>query len=270
MRADHRRAARSTPAMNTHGNGDHCFGNELLPTASPIYAPARGRATRCARRRRAPSHALFNELDLGPEFDAFAQRAHAAVRLRRASSCACRRRRSRARLDLQVGDRNVHAASSSARRTPRGDSIVHVPDAGVGVHRRHPVHRGHADHVGGPGLELARRPATGSSSSAPRVIVPGHGPVTDDVRRARRAALPDATCATRRARASTPAWTPRPPPTTSTSRTSATGATPSGSRPTSPTLYREFDPALPRRSPAGAVRADGAAGAHAISTRDDG
>ena len=25
-------------AMNTHSNPDHCFGNELLPTATEIYA----------------------------------------------------------------------------------------------------------------------------------------------------------------------------------------------------------------------------------------
>src|SRR3954452_23497153 len=40
-------------------------------------------------------------------------------------------------------------------------------------------------------------------------------------------------CATRRRRASTPAWTPRRPPTTSTSATSPAGATRSGSRSTS-------------------------------------
>src|SRR3954454_24821785 len=27
-------------AMNTHGNGDHCFGNELLPDGAEIYATA--------------------------------------------------------------------------------------------------------------------------------------------------------------------------------------------------------------------------------------
>src|SRR3954449_5330160 len=28
-------------AMNTHGNGDHCFGNELLPDSTEIYATAK-------------------------------------------------------------------------------------------------------------------------------------------------------------------------------------------------------------------------------------
>src|SRR5690242_9889010 len=27
-------------AMNTHGNGDHCFGNQLVPASAPIYATA--------------------------------------------------------------------------------------------------------------------------------------------------------------------------------------------------------------------------------------
>ena len=36
-----RRVAERSPieaAMNTHGNGDHCFGNQLLPGDAPIYA----------------------------------------------------------------------------------------------------------------------------------------------------------------------------------------------------------------------------------------
>src|SRR3954471_15162724 len=31
-------------AMNTHGNGDHCFGNELLPAGIPVYATTKADA----------------------------------------------------------------------------------------------------------------------------------------------------------------------------------------------------------------------------------
>ena len=60
-------------AFNTHGNGDHWFGNELLPTASRSW-PAPPRSRTCAPRRRGGARAV-NELDLGPEFEAFAERA---------------------------------------------------------------------------------------------------------------------------------------------------------------------------------------------------
>ena len=56
-------------AMNTHGNGDHCFGNELLPAGAEIYATA-GAA---AELQAAPPQ-LVNMLkqtdDLGPLLDA--------------------------------------------------------------------------------------------------------------------------------------------------------------------------------------------------------
>ena len=60
-------------AFNTHGNGDHWFGNALLPDGIPIVASAAAIEDMHA----APAAAvnlLFNGLDLGPEFEAFAQR----------------------------------------------------------------------------------------------------------------------------------------------------------------------------------------------------
>src|SRR5437588_11498237 len=60
-------------AFNTHGNGDHWFGNQLLPEGIPIVASAAA----IEDMRASPPiavHLLFNQLDLGPEFDAFAQR----------------------------------------------------------------------------------------------------------------------------------------------------------------------------------------------------
>src|SRR5437588_9539541 len=58
-------------AFNTHGNGDHWFGNQLLPDGIPIVATA---AALEEMQSVPPSAAqvLFHELDLGPEWDAFA------------------------------------------------------------------------------------------------------------------------------------------------------------------------------------------------------
>src|SRR6185295_5562155 len=60
-------------AMNTHGNGDHCFGNELLPDGAEIYATV-GAA---AELRAAPPqlvNALKHTDALGPELTAYIQR----------------------------------------------------------------------------------------------------------------------------------------------------------------------------------------------------
>src|SRR3954466_1417186 len=57
-------------AMNTHGNGDHCFGNQLLPAGAPIYA-----TRAAAEEMQAAPPELVNVLktaDLGPEWAAFA------------------------------------------------------------------------------------------------------------------------------------------------------------------------------------------------------
>ena len=68
-------------AFNTHGNGDHWFGNELLPDGIPIVASAAA----IEDMRAVPAAAvnlLFNELDLGPEFEGFRRAGDAAVRFR--------------------------------------------------------------------------------------------------------------------------------------------------------------------------------------------
>src|ERR1700749_433996 len=61
-------------AFNTHGNGDHWYGNELLPENIPIVASAGAVEVMRASPPKAV-HLLFNQIDLGPEFDAFAEKA---------------------------------------------------------------------------------------------------------------------------------------------------------------------------------------------------
>ena len=141
-------------AMNTHGNGDHWFGNQLLPDGIPIVASATRRWRRCAPTGPQLVHMLFNQLDLGPEFDAFAER-------------------NMRRFDFDVGrasapDGVVRGQPGAAGRRPRRPAARARPGAHRGrldrlrarrrhrLHRRPAVHRGHADHVGRPGLELDR------------------------------------------------------------------------------------------------------------------
>src|SRR3954453_5479143 len=60
-------------AMNTHGNGDHCFGNQLLPEQAEVYATKAA----AAEMRAAPPqlvNALKDGDGLGPELTAFIKR----------------------------------------------------------------------------------------------------------------------------------------------------------------------------------------------------
>jgi glyoxylase-like metal-dependent hydrolase (beta-lactamase superfamily II) len=162
-------------AMNTHGNGDHWFGNALLPDGIPIVASAAALAEMEAVGPQLV-HALFNQLDLGPEFDAFAQRtmrrfdfASVEPRLPTESFAGAHA--------LRVGDREVRLLELGPAHT-RGDAIAHVPDARV-------VFSGDILFIEGTPI-MWEGPAANWLAACDRileldahVIVPGHGPVTD-------------------------------------------------------------------------------------------
>jgi cyclase len=163
-------------AFNTHGNGDHWFGNSLLPDGIPIVASAAA----IEDMRAAPAtavNALFNDLDLGPEFDAFAERAmrkfdFASVieRLPTESFSGAH--------ELRVGDRGVDLIELGPAHT-LGDTIAHVPDAGV-------VFTGDLLFIEGTPIMWDGPVANWLAACerivdlGARVIVPGHGPVTDE------------------------------------------------------------------------------------------
>ena len=173
-------------AMNTHGNGDHCFGNELLPAGAEIYA-----TTGAAAELQAAPPQLVNMLkhtdDLGPELAAYIRRIFGpftfeGIELRLPSTTF------EGRLDLTVGDRAVHLIEVGPAHTD-GDAIVHVPDAGV-------VFTGDILFIGGTPIVWAgpfanwlracdRILALGAAHARPRPR-PGHG----RLRRARGPALP--------------------------------------------------------------------------------
>jgi cyclase len=162
-------------AMNTHANGDHCFGNQLLPEGAELYASAAAAAEMAAV---PPSlvHGLFNELDLGPAFDEFAQRT-----MRRFEFKDIKQRLPSqtfaGRLDLRVGDREVHLIEVGPAHTS-GDAIAHVPDAGT-------VFTGDILFIEGTPI-MWDGPVGNWLRACDRildlgadVLVPGHGPVTD-------------------------------------------------------------------------------------------
>jgi len=163
-------------AFNTHGNGDHWYGNELLPDNIPIVASAGAVEVMQASPPNAV-HMLFNEVDLGPEFEAFAARNmrrfdFASVNGRLPSTTFEREH------DLSVGDRNVNLIELGPAHT-NGDAIAYVPDADA-------VFTGDILFIEGTPLMWAG-PIANWIAACEKIIelkattiIPGHGPVTDD------------------------------------------------------------------------------------------
>ena len=159
-------------AMNTHSNPDHCFGNELLPTATEIYA---SRATAEEMQALSPQmlHALKSAPGMPDEVRDFVQHAfgpfdYEGITVRLPSQTF------EGRLDLQVGDRGVSLIELGPAHTG-GDTIVHVPGSGTVFTGDLLFIDGHADRVGEP-QQLAAWPASASSSSAPTCWCPATGP----------------------------------------------------------------------------------------------
>jgi glyoxylase-like metal-dependent hydrolase (beta-lactamase superfamily II) len=162
-------------AFNTHGNGDHWYGNDLLPDNIPIVASAGAVEVMRASPPNAV-HMLFNEVDLGPEFEAFAQ-----SNMRRFDFASVTGRLPTDTFnnqhDLTVGDRDIHLVELGPAHT-NGDAIAYVPDANA-------VFTGDILFIEGTPLMWAG-PIANWIAACDRIIelkattiVPGHGPVTD-------------------------------------------------------------------------------------------
>lgn len=155
-------------AMNTHGNGDHCFGNQLLPEHAPIYATTRA----AAEMREAPPELLaaLNTTELGQAF--FGDFDFEGIELREPTETFD------GALDVDVGGRAVRFMELGPAHTG-GDAIAFIPDANV-------VFTGDLLFVGGTPIAWAG-PVQNWLDACERILelgartlVPGHGPITDD------------------------------------------------------------------------------------------
>lgn len=163
-------------AVNTHGDPDHCFGNELLPDDAEIWASTTSTE---AMLHSTPEQVsgMFGSRELGEEFTRFARTRFGTfelgdIRLRPAT------RTFDGHAELRVGGRTVQLQEQGPGHTA-SDTIVHVPDTGV-------IFAG--DLVFACDTPLVWSGPVASWLTAldrilamrPRLIVPGHGPVTDE------------------------------------------------------------------------------------------
>ncbi len=151
--ADAARRRRSRTVVNTHANGDHCYGNQLVAGAEIIASTAAAHEmsevppSMLAALNKAPGEVgeLFRGFFGAFEFDGIEPRLPT--------------RTFDGRLELEVGGRVVELIEVGPAHTA-GDVLAYVPDAKTRLHRRHPVHRRHADRVGRPARRTGSRRAT--------------------------------------------------------------------------------------------------------------
>jgi glyoxylase-like metal-dependent hydrolase (beta-lactamase superfamily II) len=172
MRAATPQAERIGTLVNTHANGDHCYGNSLLGDAE-IIATAR-----CAEEMLdlppATMAALLASADALGATGQFVQRIFSPFSFEDVP-LTVPTRTFEDRLDLQVGGRTVSLLQVGPAHTA-GDAVVHLPDAGIVFTGDILFHGGHPIVWAGP---VANWIAACDRVLAlqPAVVVPGHGPL---------------------------------------------------------------------------------------------
>jgi glyoxylase-like metal-dependent hydrolase (beta-lactamase superfamily II) len=111
--------------LNTHGNGDHCYGNQLVPGDAEIYASDGAMEDMAAVPPALMAALQYN--DLGEELNAFVEYAFGAFKFDDIEFRPPTQTFSGS-LSLTVGGRAVQLTELGPAHT-KGDTIAHVPDA---------------------------------------------------------------------------------------------------------------------------------------------
>jgi cyclase len=160
-------------AFNTHGNGDHCYGNQLLPDAMPIYATDVA-AEEIRAVPPAAAHTLFKETDLGADFVAWARAAFGPFDWTGIETRAPTDTFS-GETTIDVGEREVRLIEVGPAHTS-GDAIAYVPDAAA-VFTGDILFAASTPVIWAGPVSSWLAAAERILSLEPRVIVPGHGPL---------------------------------------------------------------------------------------------
>ena|SRR5919106_1775172 len=167
-------AERIATVVNTHANGDHCYGNALVAGADIVASEA------CAAEMaRLPPAALADLMRAAPdmgETGAFLLDIFGAFRFDGVELIAPNRTFT-GELELSIGDRPVHLIEVGPAHTD-GDVIVHVPDAGVVFTGDIVFHGGHPIVWAGPVANWIAACDRVLALEGVTTVVPGHGPVT--------------------------------------------------------------------------------------------
>lgn len=157
--------------VNTHANGDHCYGNQLVEEADIISSTAAAHEmTEVPPAMLAALNAAPGEIgELFRKF--FGDFSFEGIELRLPT------RTFEGRLDIEVGGRLIELIEVGPAHT-RGDVIVHVPEAKT-------VYTGDVLFIGGTPIVWAG-PLSNWIAACDlmlgmdvETVVPGHGPVTD-------------------------------------------------------------------------------------------
>ena len=172
MRAATPLAKRIGTVVNTHANGDHCYGNALLGDAE-IIATAQ-----CAEEMLdlppATMAAMLRSADALGATGRFVQRIFSPFSFEDVPLTVPTRTFEH-RLDLLVGGRAVSLLQVGPAHTA-GDAVVHLPDAGIVFTGDILFHGGHPIVWAGPVANWITA-CDRVLELDPTVLVPGHGPL---------------------------------------------------------------------------------------------
>jgi glyoxylase-like metal-dependent hydrolase (beta-lactamase superfamily II) len=173
--APHTGGAPIRTLVNTHANGDHCYGNELVEGARIVASSATAEEMDDV-----PPSAMAAFLEMAPAVDpVLGEWMHAAFGAFdfSGSTVVGPTETFDGSLHLRAGGRAVDVHEVGPAHTA-GDVIVHVPDSGVVFTGDIVFHKGTPIMWAGP-IDGWLAACDRIVALAPEVVVPGHGAVTD-------------------------------------------------------------------------------------------